>query len=185
MRASSTPSVVSGAVARMDNRLRWEALGEHPHRREECVPVGARQVDAADGAGEEQVAAEELAFGVEGDVGRRVARDGEALEGDACDLDRLVAAQEVLGRVRPPGNADRRELRVALEPFSLPLGHPDLGAGSFGKVGDTAEMVEVSVCDEDPGTGRVEPGELQTQVVASPPGSITAHSGALRSRRTT
>src|SRR5581483_8369162 len=52
-----------GAVAGMDDRLRREAVGEHPHRVEERVPVGAGQVDPSDGAREEEVAAEQLALG--------------------------------------------------------------------------------------------------------------------------
>ena len=156
------------AVAGMDDRLGREPLDEHADRGEQRVPVGAGQVDATDRAGEEEVAAEELAVGVEGDVRRRVAGHGEALERDARDLDRLAAAHEVLGRVRPSGHADRRELRVALEPLALAFGHPDLGAGSLGEVGDAADVVEVAVRDEDPGARGAEPRELEAKVGGVP-----------------
>ena len=152
------------AVTRVDDGLGREPLGEHPDRREQGVPVGAGQVDAADRAGEEQVAAEELALGVERDVRGRVAGHREAFEGDARYLDRLAAADEVLGRVRASRDADRRELRVALEPLALALRHPDLRAGSLGEVGDAAEMVEVPVRDQDPDARGAEPRELEPQV---------------------
>ena len=150
-----------GAVAGMDHRLRRQAVGEHPHGGEERVPVGAGQVDAADGAGEEQVAAEQLAVRMEGDVRRRVTWHGEALEGDPRYLDRLSSAKHVLGRVRASGHAGGRELREALEPLALALRHPDLGTGSLGEVGDPAEMVEVPVGDQDPHTGRIEACKLE------------------------
>src|SRR5262249_9129991 len=68
------------AVARMDDRLGRELLGEHPDGGQQGVPVRTGQVDAPDRPCEEQVAAEELAPGVESDVRRRVTRHGEALE---------------------------------------------------------------------------------------------------------
>ena len=80
-------------VPGIDDGLGRIAVGERPHRVEERVPVAARQVDAADRAGEEQVAAEERAVGVEGDVCRRVAGDRDALERDARGVDRLAALE--------------------------------------------------------------------------------------------
>ena len=103
-----------GAVPRMDDGLGRQAFGKHSDGGEQRVPVGAGKVDAADGSREEQVAAEELAAGVEGDVGRRVAGHSEAFEGDARDFERLATAEQVLGRVRPSRHADRCELREAL-----------------------------------------------------------------------
>ena len=93
-----------------------------------------------------------------------MARNGEALEGDACDVDGLPAAQQVLGRVRPSGNTGRRELRKTLQALALPFRHPHFGAGSLGKVGDAAKVVEVPVRDENCGAGRVEPRELQAEL---------------------
>ena len=156
------------AVARVDDRLGRKLLGEHPDRREQRVPVGARQVDAADRAGEEQVAAEELAVCMESDVRGRVARHREAFEGDARNVDRLPAAHQVLGGVRPARDVGWRELRVALEPLALALRHPDLRSCSLGEVCDAADVVEVAVCDEDPGAGGAEPRELEAKVGSVP-----------------
>ena len=157
-------------MARVDDGLGREPLAEHADGREQGVPVGAGQVDAADRAGEEQVAAEELALGEERDMRGRVAGHREAFEGDARYLDRLPAAHQVLGRVRAARNSDRRKLRVALEPLPLALRHPDLRPGSLGEVGDAAEMVEMTVRDQDPGARGAEPGELEPQVGRVPAG---------------
>ena len=110
-------------VARVDDRLGRDS-GRASIRTEasERVPVGAGQVDAADGAREEQVAAEEAAVGVERDVRRRMPRDRDALELDARDVDRLAALEQVVRRVRATRHAGRRELGVALEPVALPSG---------------------------------------------------------------
>src|SRR5579862_5840267 len=53
-----------GAVAGMDDGLGRQPVGEHTDGVEERVPVDTGQVDPADRAGEEEVAAEELAVGV-------------------------------------------------------------------------------------------------------------------------
>ena len=136
-------------MTRIDDRVRREAVREHADGREQRVPVGAGKVDATDGTGEEQVAAEEVAVGVEADVRRRVARNRDAFERDARDVDRLAAVEERVGRVGAAGHAHRRELRIALEPVALTLRHVDRCAGAFGEIGDTAEMVEMPVGDED------------------------------------
>ena len=80
---------------------------------------------------------------------RRVAGDGDALERQAGDVDRLAAVEQVVGHVGATGHAHRRELGVTLEPVALALGHVDRSAGSLGEVGDTAYVVEVPMGDED------------------------------------
>ena len=62
------------AVAGVDDGLGREAVEQRADRVEQRLPVGARQVGAADGAREQDVAREERAVGVVGDVRRRVAR---------------------------------------------------------------------------------------------------------------
>ena len=174
------------AVAGIDDGLRRIAVDERADRVEERVPVGARQVDAADRAGEEEVAAEERAVGVEGDVRGRVAGDRDALERDAGDVDRLAALEQVVGHVRAARHAGRRELRVALEPVALALRHVDRRAGSLGEVGDAAQVVEVAVRDQDRAARRAAAGELEPQRrLRRRPGSTTAASAAPRSARTT
>ncbi len=179
-------------MAGMDDRFGRKAVGQHPYRGEERVPVGAGQVHAADRAREEEVAAEELAVRVVGDVRGGVAGHGEALEGNARDLDRLVAAQQVLGRVRPAGNAHGGELGKPLEALTFALGHPDLGSRPFGEVGDASEMVEVAVRDEDPGARGAEPCELEPEVGGLAAGvyddalgsaAVVAHDVAVRLKR--
>src|SRR5262245_23783141 len=93
-----------------------------------------------------------------------MARYGEALERDAGDLDRLTAREQVFRRVRTSRDARRRKLRESLEPFALALRHPDLGPRALGEVGDTAEVIEMPVRDEDPCAGRAEPRELEAKV---------------------
>src|SRR5690242_15288515 len=97
-------------------------------------------------------------------MGGRVARYGEALEGDAGNLDRLPSAHQVFRRMWSPGDPDRGEFRVALELLSLTLRHPDLGAGSLGEIRNSAQVVEVAVRDEDPRTRGAEAGELETKI---------------------
>src|SRR5262249_20687030 len=93
---------------------------------------------------------------------------GKALEGDARDLDRLAAAHQMFGRVRPPGDSVGRELRETLEAFPLALRHPYLCARSLGEVGDAPEMVEVAVRDQDPRAGCAEPRQLEAKVCRVP-----------------
>src|SRR5436305_5957643 len=93
-----------------------------------------------------------------------MARHREALEGDARDLDRLAAAHQMLRSVWTTGDSGRRELRVALESLPLSLRHPDLRTGPLREVGDTAEVVEVPVRDEDASARSAEPRELEAQV---------------------
>ncbi len=62
------------AVAGMDDRVRRVRVEERGDRRLQHVPVAAGEIGAADRAGEEHVAREEVAVGEEGEVRRRVAR---------------------------------------------------------------------------------------------------------------
>src|SRR5581483_4049416 len=77
----------AGPVTRIDDRVGRIAFEQRSDGCEQRVPVPAWQIDAADGAGEEQVAAEERPVGVEGDVPGRVARHVDDLEAHAGDLD--------------------------------------------------------------------------------------------------
>src|SRR5438128_11045482 len=56
------------AVAGVDDRVRRKALDERPDRREQLVPVAAGQVGAPDRAREQDVAREQRAVGVVGEV---------------------------------------------------------------------------------------------------------------------
>ena len=122
------------------------------------------QVDAADRSGEEQVAAEQMAVGVERDVRGRVAGNRDAFEGEPGDVDRLAALEQVIRRVWAARHAGRCELGVALEAVALTFGHVDRRTGALGEIGDAAEMVEVPVRDQDRGAARAEPRELETQL---------------------
>src|SRR5439155_9439563 len=103
----------------------------------------------ADRAREDQVAAEKMALRVEGDVRGRVPGNRDALERDPGDLDRLAALEQVVGGVRAARHADRGKLRVALESVPFAVGHVDRSAGSLGEIGDTPDVVEVPVRDQD------------------------------------
>src|SRR5438093_13103772 len=56
------------AMAGVDRRLRRERVHELPDRRHELVPASTRQIRPSDRAREEDVAGEEAAVGVEGEV---------------------------------------------------------------------------------------------------------------------
>jgi len=104
------------AVAGVDNGVRRIAVDEGAHGGDERVPVGARQVDAPDGAREEQVAAEQRPVRVVRDVRRGVSGDGDALEREPADVDRLAALEQVVGHVGagpacPPART-RRSVRA-------------------------------------------------------------------------
>ena len=66
-------------------------------RREQRVPVGAGEVGSPDRAGEEHVAGEQAAVRVVGEVRGRVPGDGEHVEVDARDLERLPASSRTSG----------------------------------------------------------------------------------------
>ena len=87
LRSSSAPSVVAEPVARVHDRLRRIPLGEQADRVEQRVPVPAGEVDAADAAGEQDVAREEAPVRVIGKVSGRVAGDVEDVEADARELE--------------------------------------------------------------------------------------------------
>src|SRR5581483_12454429 len=71
------------AVARVDDGLRREAVDERADRLDQRVPVAVWEVDPPDRAGEEDVAGEQRAVGVEGQVPRGVAGNLRDLEVDA------------------------------------------------------------------------------------------------------
>ena len=99
-------------VARIDDRLGGKRVDEAADRREQRLPVGAREIGAPDRAGEEDVAGEEAAVRVVRDMGRRMAGNREHLERDARDVDRLAAREEHVGRVRAKRDPGRRVARV-------------------------------------------------------------------------
>src|SRR6266516_5320858 len=94
-------------MAGIDDRLRWKAIREQANRGYKHVPVAERQVRAADGAREQDVAREERALGVVGEMGRRVARDEHRLEGDSGQLECFVAIEQDVG-----GISLERQLRL-------------------------------------------------------------------------
>ena len=113
------------AVAGVDDGLRREALHQRLDRLEERVPVAEREIGSPDRAGEEDVAREERALGVVGDVAGRVARNVQRLERDAGELDGLAAVEEDVRLVRPQRHVgkplgrirqDRRLLDAACRP---------------------------------------------------------------------
>src|SRR5439155_2871810 len=90
-------------VARVDRRLRREALCERAHRVEQRLPVAAGEVDAADAVLEQQVSGEERAVRREREVVRRVARDCEHVEVDSRELESFAAVELDVDRVLPEG----------------------------------------------------------------------------------
>ena len=77
-----------------DDRLGRVRVRERADRVEQRLPVAEGQVDPADGAGEENVAGEERAVGVVGEVAGRVARHVAHLEGDPGRVDGLSAGEK-------------------------------------------------------------------------------------------
>jgi hypothetical protein len=92
-------------VARVHDRLAREAVEERPNGREERLPVAARQVDATDRPGEQQVAGEEMAGGMERDVAGAVPGNVDDRELDARDGHLVAPADDVLGVVRSDAKA--------------------------------------------------------------------------------
>ena len=149
-------------VARVDHGLGGEAVGERADGVEQRVPVAAGEVDAADGAREEQVAAEERAARVVGDVAGAVARDVDDLELDPRDGDGVAAGDEVLRLVGADVPAAARDPRA--EDVGLPGRRLNLGARLFREVGDGADVVDVGVRDEDRAYARAGARELEPQL---------------------
>src|SRR5439155_1130901 len=75
--------------------------------------------------------------------------DLQGLERDARQLERLVAAQGHVGRVRTELEAGRREAVEILQQDALLLRHVDRSAGRFGQICHATEVVPVAVCDEN------------------------------------
>ena len=129
-------------------------------RREQCLPVAAGQVDAPDRAGEEDVAGEERAVGVEGDVAGPVPGDVDHLEGDSRDVD--VSPPET----RCSGSwGGTRNGRASAGPQHVGLARrrPDLGARAVGEVGHARDVVDVGVRDEDRGAARPHASKLEPE----------------------
>ena len=128
-RASSVAERRDRPVAGVHDRLGRQRVDEHANRREQRVPVGSRKVRAPDRPGEEHVAGEERAVRVVGDVSRRVAGDGEDVEGDACDLEqsrrRRAATSGVCARsVSPTGVTPSGLSRSIRSPSGMCTGAP-------------------------------------------------------------
>ncbi len=147
LRSSSAPSVVAGAVARVHDRLRRIPLGEQADRVEQRVPVPAGEVDAADAAGEQDVAREEAPVRVIGKVSGRVAGHVEDVEPDARELEGVSTRHVTCSLEAAHLEPGRRER--ALEPTGRIRRDVDGRAGRVREVGDTAEMVEVRVGEDD------------------------------------
>src|SRR5262249_10140722 len=77
-------------VPGVDDRIRDEAVEQARDRREQRLPAAALEIDAPDGAGEEEIAPEDAVNGAEGDVIDRVPRDADDLERDAGDGHRVA-----------------------------------------------------------------------------------------------
>ena len=102
-------------MTRVDDCLRRQAAGKHANRLDECVPVPEGQVGAADRAREQDVAGEQAAVCVVGQVRRRMAGHLQGLERDPAELERLVALQQDVGRMRPQRQLRGREVVDSLE----------------------------------------------------------------------
>src|SRR5207247_1907 len=151
-------------MAGIDDGPRREAMRQQANRGDQRVPVAERQVGATDGAREENVAREETALGVVGKVRGRVARNQQGLESDPGQIERLVALEQDLGGVWPQRQFGGREVVDPLERDSLPGGHVDGRSRRFGQVGDPAEVIPMSVSDQDPGASDTEPLELAAKL---------------------
>ena len=77
------------------------------------------------------------------------------------EVERLVAREEDLRRVRAQADARRHVVVHVLEEDALVLGHVHGRAGSLGEVGDAAEVIPVAVGDEDRDAARAAPGQLE------------------------
>src|SRR5262245_22339643 len=134
----------------VDDRLRRKALDQSLDGLEQRVPVALRQVGAADGAGEEDIAREQRTVRVVGEMARRVARYVDDLERDARGLDRLASGELML---RLPAANGHPQLRVvvvrALDDVSLERRGIHRCSRSLGEVGHPAEVVPVRVRNED------------------------------------
>ena len=149
-------------VPRIHRRLGREALGEHPRRLDERVPVAAREVDAPDRVGEDEVAGEEAAVREERDVVRRVAGDRDDVERDACDVERLAAVELGVDGVV----ANREPAGGALGRHAVARRRVDRRAGSFREIGEAGDVIRVGVGDEDRAAARAGTRELEPQLRA-------------------
>src|SRR5215210_2145147 len=103
-------------------------------------------------------------------VTRRVTRDADSLEGDPCQLERLVPRKEDVGDVRARDHAvaGSDDLVQPLEPLALVGRHVHRSPGRLGQLRDAAEMVEVTVRDEDAGAAASFEGAGDTLQLARP-----------------
>ena len=152
-----------GAVARIDDGFRWEALEEHADRLQQGFPVGERQIRAADRPGEEQVSGKQAAVGVIRDVAGRVAGDGDDLERDAGDVDGVAAVDALRSFVGPERNVGK-ELAGLLEHRPLELWHVDRCPRPLGEVRDAHQVIPVAVRDQDAGAARAHACRLQPEL---------------------
>lgn len=148
-------------MARMHDRVAGEAVEECAHRREQCVPVPAGKVDAADRPREEQVAGEEMPVGVERDVAGAMAGYVDDVEGDSGDEDLVAAADDVLRVVRE--NAHPAAGLTVPQGVDFTTRRPDVDAGAFGKSRDAADVIDIGVRDEDRSRPRAHACELEPQ----------------------
>ena len=148
-------------MARVNDRIAWEAVEQRTHGGEQCVPVPAGEVDAADRPREEQVAGKEMPVGVERNVAGAVAWDVDDVEGDPGDDDLVAAADDVLRIVRE--NAHPAARLTVPQGVDFTTRRPDADTGAFGKSRDAADVIDIGVRDEDRGRPRTHACELEPQ----------------------
>ncbi len=82
---------------------------------------------------------------------RRVTRDGDDVDLQPGQLERLAAAEEHVRSPRPDVDAGRRERVRGLEERALAGRAVDRCTGAFGELGQAQDVVEVAMCDQDCG----------------------------------
>jgi hypothetical protein len=142
-------------VPGVDGGLAGQRLDEHGEAAHQRRGVAAREVRAADGAGEQHVAGEdgELGWDRVGDVARRMPGREQHVDLHPGELQPLAAGDRVVGVVglerAEPG--PRHVAHDVGEHGHLELGAPDLRPGRAGQRRDRADVVEVRVGEQDRG----------------------------------
>ena len=155
-------------MPRVDDGLARIPLDELPEGAEQRLPVAARKVGATHRPREEDVAGEQAGFDPVGEVRGRVAGDGNHVELDPGEVERLAPLEEHVGRPAADRNSRRRELPRLLEQQPLARRPVHGGARAVGKIGETEDMVEVAVRDEDRCAPRAEGGEVEADLGGGP-----------------
>ncbi len=98
------------AVAGEDDGLGRVGIRERADRGQERVPVAERQVGSPDRAGEEDVAGEERAVGVVGEVAGEWPGTSSVSNVMPASVERLVAVEQHVGVVRRESSVPGREV---------------------------------------------------------------------------